>query len=508
MLEKKGLQYSGALLAAVALLGGRAFPTQAAEPSQPELQEQIRALQQKVEELSKQVNGARPNATGSSPAAPGQGPAANAAPGTKTAAPEASGPPPLTWNGITLYGTVDIGVAYINHGAPLSPTFSPALPFVLSNYSNHPLTSLAPNGLSQSRLGISGVEPLGVLDLKGIFKLETNFNPTSGRLTDGPQSLVDNNGRANNNKITGADSSRAGQPFAGAAYVGISSTLLGTLTFGRQNSLMADNLLKYDPQLQSQAFSPISFSGTSGGLGDTEDKALDDTLKYTLSYGPARLAVLYQFGSRGVIPEGSESVDVGFDYAGLSVDALYGKVRGAVAAASLTATQNAAAPGTLAATISDNTAYSFLANYTVKPFKIYFGYEHMRFANPQDPLPANTVTIGGYVLSVVNNTAFTINKVLDYTWTGVRYSATRKLDVTAAYYHFKQNSFAANHCVDTSATSCSGTFEDASLVADYRWTRRFDTYAGVNYSTGSDGLVSGFLFHSAWAPMIGARFSF
>jgi predicted porin len=320
--------------------------------------------------------------------------------------------------------------------------------------------------------------------------------------------LIDNNGRPANNRVTGADSSRAGQPFQGAAYAGISSLIWGTLTFGHQNSLMADDLLKYDPQLQANAFSPIAFSGVSGGLGDTEDKALDSTLKYTLNYGPARFAVLYQFGSRGVVPEGSESVDVGFDYSGLSVDALWGKVRGAVAAASLNAVQNAAAPGTLAGTISDNTAYSLLASYTMKPLKFYVGYEHIKYENPQDPLPVNTVTIGGYVLSVVNNTAFTINKVLDYSWGGVRYSVTNKLDVTGAYYHFKQNSYAANHCANTSSPTCSGTFHDASLVADYRWTRRFDTYAGVNYSSGSDGLASGFLFNTAWAPMIGARFSF
>lgn len=508
MLDGNGFLRSGVALAVAALLAGRAFPARAADPSQQEMQEQIRALQQKVEELSKQVNGANPNAAGTSSATPEPGPPSNATTGEKAAAPKPSGPAPLTWNGITLYGTIDAGIAYLSHGAPLSPTYAPGLPFVLSNYSNHPITSLAPNGLSQSRLGISGVEPLGVSDLKAVFKLETGFNPTSGRLTDGPKSLVDNNGRPNNDKVTGADSSRAGQPFEGAAYVGISSTTLGTLTFGRQNALMADNLLKYDPQLQSNAFSPIAFSGVSGGLGDTEDKALDDSLKYTLSYGPARFAVLYEFGSRGVVSEGSESVDVGFDYAGLSVDALYGKVRGAVAASSLTAAQNAAAPGTLAATISDNTAYSVLASYTANPLKFYFGYEHIRFANPQDPLPVDTVTIGGYVLSVVNNTAFTINKVLDYTWTGVRYSATRKLDLAFAYYHFQQNSYAANHCSDTSATSCSGIFHDASLVADYRWTGRFDTYAGVNYSSGSDGLVSGFLFHVDWAPMIGARFNF
>src|SRR3981081_4509862 len=267
-------------------------------------------------------------------------------------APKTSGPTPITWNGITLYGTIDIGVASLSHGAPLPPTFGAGFPFNLSNYSNHPITSLAPNGLSQSKIGLSGVEPLGVGDFKGIFKLETGFNPTSGRLTDGPRSLIDNNGRPNNNKVTASDSSRAGQPFQGAAYAGMSSSTFGTLTFGRQNSLMADDLLKYDPQLQSQAFSPIGYSGVSGGLGDTEDKTLDDVLKYNFAYGPARIAVLYQFGSRGFVPEGSESFDIGADFAGLSVDALYGKVRGAVAAASLTAAQYAAGHGTIAPTHS------------------------------------------------------------------------------------------------------------------------------------------------------------
>lgn len=417
-------------------------------------------------------------------------------------------PQSLTWNGITLYGTVDVGVAYVSHGAPLSPTYGPGLPFTLSSYSNHPITSLAPNGLSQSKIGLSGVEPLGMRDLKGIFKLETGFNPTSGRLFDGPRSLLDNNGRPNNNRVTASDSSRAGQAFQGAAYAGIGSNILGTVTFGRQNSLMADDLLKYDPQLQSQAFSPIGYAGVSGGLGDTEDKILDNAIKYTITYGPTRFSVLHQFGARGFVPEGSESVDIGADFAGVSVDALYGTVRSAVAAASLNAAQNAAAPGTLAATISDNTAYALMATYTRNRIKLFASYEHMKYANPRDPLPAGTVTIGGYVLSFVNNNAYPISKALDYAWAGIRYTASSKLELSAAYYHFKQNSYAANHCNNDSSVACSGLFHDASVVADCHWTRRFDTYVGVNYSTGSDGLVSGFIHTSVWAPMIGARFNF
>ena len=491
-------------------IGGYAGPTLADDTSDQELREQVKALQKQVEALTKKVNGGNPGANDAPRTAVEQSPTPNRAVNAKEAEapPKTSGPSPISWNGITLYGTIDVGVAYLSHGAGLSQTYGPGLPFVVQNFSNHPLTSLAPNGLSQSKIGLSGVEPLGVGDLKGIFKLETGFNPTSGRLTDGPKSLIDNNGRTNANKNTNSDSSRAGQPFQGGAYAGISSNTFGTLTFGRQNSLMADNLIKYDPQLQSQAFSPIGYSGTSGGLGDTEDKALDNVLKYNFAYGPGRLSVLYQFGSRGFIPVGSESVDAGADFAGLSVDALYGKVRGAVAAASLTAAQNATAPGTLAATISDNTAYALMANYTWHAFKVYSGYQHIKFGNPEDPLPAGTVTIGGYVLSTVNNTAYNINKVLEYSWLGVRWSMTPKFDLTTAYYHFKQNSYAANHCSNTSAGSCSGLFHDASLVADYRWTRRFDTYAGVNYSSGSDGLASGFLYNTDWAPMLGVRFNF
>jgi predicted porin len=469
----------------------------------------VRALLKQVDELSKKAG-----MSGSSSAAPdrgalGSGPSLGPDTTKGVASPsKLAGPPPLVFNGITLYGTVDVGIAYVSHGAPLSNTYGPSLPFVVTNYSNHSITSVADNGLSQSKVGIAGVEPLGVLDLTAVFRVETGFQPTSGRLTDGPRSLVENNGLSNSQKRTASDSSRAGQAFNGLVYAGLSSKTYGAVTFGRQNSLMADDLLKYDPQLQSQAFSPIAYSGASGGLGDTEDKTLDDTIKYSLACGPARLAVLYQFGSRGYQPEGSESVDVGADYGALSVDAVYGKIHAAITATSLTAAQSLLAPGTLAATVSDNTGYSFLATYTVTSIKLYAGYEHMKFANPEHPLPNGTVTIGGYVLSTVNNTSFTIDKILEYSWIGARYPITQRFDVTAAYYHFKQNSYNRNSCSDTSAASCSGTAHDASVVADYRFTRRFDTYAGINYSSASDGLASGFIFNTDWAPMIGVRFNF
>jgi len=80
--------------------------------------------------------------------------------------------------------------------------------------------------------------------------------------------------------------------------------------------------------------------------------------------------------------------------------------------------------------VSDNTAYAILARYAIRSVKMYAGYEHMTYANPKDPLANGTATIGGYVLSVINNTAFTIHKVLQYAWIGARYSITPSLDVS------------------------------------------------------------------------------
>ncbi|HEY0195521.1 MAG TPA: porin, partial [Kofleriaceae bacterium] len=370
------------------------------------LADQVRALQQRLDAVTAAHQPPAPVAAPTT--APEQSPTPNRAVNAKEAgaAPRLAGPPPLSWNGVTLYGTVDVGVAHLSHGAPLSPSYGPSLPFVLQAFSNRPITSLTNNGLSQSKLGLSGVEPLHLADLKALFKLETGFQPTSGRLTDGPRSLLDNNGLPNNQRVTAGDSGRAGQVFQGAAYVGLGSDTFGTLTIGRHQSLMADGLLKYDPQLQSQAFSPIGYSGTSGGFGDTEDKQLDDAIKYAFAYGPGHAAGLYQLGRKGARSIGSASFDLGADYAGLSVDFVWGLVRDAIMAASLNAMQAAAAPGTLAATVSDNTGFAAMASYTISPVKLYAGYEHMRYTNPDDALANGTVTIGGYVLSAINNAAY------------------------------------------------------------------------------------------------------
>jgi predicted porin len=440
----------------------------------------------------------------------------------------------LTWFGVTLYGTVDMGVAYLTHGAPISSQWGPGLPYFVQNFSNHSIATVAGNGLSQSKVGLSGVEPFGD-DWSGVFRIETGFNPWSGRLTDGPGSLTQNNGKAAAVKISAGDSSRAGQAFNGPAYAGVSSKTFGTITFGRQNGLMLDLLTKYDPQQQAQAFSPIALSGTAGGLGDTQSNRLDNAAKYVFNLGPGHLWYIHGFGSAGYIPESSNEVVLGADVGPWSIDALWGVVHGEVAAASLSAANvtalNAAVPlpawsmsNTLGATISDNTGYSVQTSFNLKPVKFYAGWERIKYNNPSHAIPAGSIDIGGYQIgansattanvgNLVNNAAFGIQKIFQVGWVGVRWSVTPQLDVTGAYYGYWQSSYHAtagvkDGCADSSFAQCAGTLDDISLVGDYHWTKRFDTYLGFNWSQVNDGLANGYLFRNDQTYMTGVRFNF
>src|ERR1700676_4485086 len=124
----------------------------------------------------------------------------------------------LTWHGITLYGIVDIGIQNQTHGAPISDYFVGGSAEVVQKNSNHPVTGVTPSNLSNSRVGLQGLEPL-MGDWSGVFKLETFFNPQSGQISDALKSLVQNNGRPLGTQAepgsqnTNVDSSASGQTF-------------------------------------------------------------------------------------------------------------------------------------------------------------------------------------------------------------------------------------------------------------------------------------------------------
>jgi predicted porin len=283
----------------------------------------------------------------------------------------------LTWNGITLYGIVDVGLSYETHGAPSNDYFPAGIENIVQKNSNNSVTAVTPNNLSQSRIGLSGNEPIAG-DWAGVFRAETYFNPQSGDISDALKSLTQNNGRAAAVQTTNVDSSIAGQLF-GVAYAGFASPTVGSFTFGRQLTTVADGISKYDPLYASNAFSLIGFSGTTAGGGDTEDRRLDQMVKYVGNYDWAHVGALYQFGGSTGSTNTAYQFSVGGEFAGLSVDAYYAKKYDAVSVSALSAKQvgELTATGTppvlgslagsgltvsnsLSGTVSDNTTYGLM----------------------------------------------------------------------------------------------------------------------------------------------------
>ena len=151
------------------------------------------------------------------------------------------------------------------------------------------------------------------------------------QLANGPRSLIENNGNILANQSANGDSSRAGQAFNSEAYAGLSNKTFGTLTGGRLNSLSLDTVTAYDPMGGSYAFSAFGSSGKTVGVGHSED-ARYNPVKYMVNIGQFRAGGLYQFGgyNQGNGSNGAYEAQIGGDFGGLSVDAIYSYVKDAV----------------------------------------------------------------------------------------------------------------------------------------------------------------------------------
>jgi predicted porin len=423
----------------------------------------------------------------------------------------------LTWHGITLYGVIDIGLQYDTHSAPFTPYRPAASGNIVRQNSNGSVFGVTPSNMGQSRVGLQGIEPL-TADLSGIFQLETFFNPQSGELADSLKSLAVNNGRSLTAQTVNVDGSSAGQAFQ-TAWVGIKSARFGTLTFGRQVTLLMQGVIKYDPNYNATAFGLLGASNTYSGGGAQEDNRLDSTAKYVLEFNDlVHLGAFYKFNDSSGSANTAVQANVGADYAGASVDAYYSKENSAITATYLTAAQVAKLPAlgyslsnSLAATISDNTAYSLMALYKLDLLKFFAGYEYIKYANPTRPLSAGYNDIGGYVLAFVTNTAYAKSKTVNVYWTGVRYTLFPNLDLTAAYYGYNQNAYGTGSqagCSTSAHSTCSGRFDAFSFDADYYFTKHFDAYIGAMYSGVHDGVASGYLNTTNINPTLGVRYKF
>jgi predicted porin len=155
---------------------------------------------------------------------------------------------------VTLYGTIDNALTYVNHAAGSKNLWS------LGNASS--------GDLSGTRWGIKGNEDLGG-GLAAIFQLENGFDPSTGKLNQG------------------------GRIFGRQAYVGLTSNAYGTVTLGRQ----------YDPLIDLvQGITEDNYFGSAfatAGDVDNYDNSfrVSNTVKYASPvWSGFQFETMYAFG--------------------------------------------------------------------------------------------------------------------------------------------------------------------------------------------------------------------
>ncbi|WP_175873190.1 porin [Burkholderia sp. BCC0397] len=152
---------------------------------------------------------------------------------------------------VTLYGVTDVGIAYAN------------------NVGGHSQYSMASGNLSGGRWGLRGAEDLGG-GLKTLFVLESGFSIVSGKLGQG------------------------GAEFGRQAYVGLSSSNIGTITFGRQYDLINDlNYMSVAAQMWA-----VYTASHPGDVDNTDGtNHVNNSIKFrSVSYGGLSFAGFYSFG--------------------------------------------------------------------------------------------------------------------------------------------------------------------------------------------------------------------
>ena len=474
---------------------------------------------------------------------------------------------PLSYAGFTLYGTYDAGLSYQTNGAAYNAAWNNGVNSFVTKQSKGVKWLWTPNGLSQSVVGIKMSQDLSPLGLAGwslVGTVELGYNPLYGYLADAQRSQVQNNGKALVLQSANADSSRTGQWDNSQAFIGLSNKTFGTLTVGRVNSLSLDTINAYDPMGGSYAFSPLGFSGSYAGFGNTEAARANTAVKYRVDYMNYRAGGLVQWGGydQGNGTAGLYQGQVGADfklfgdtpYAGtLSLDAVGSYAKDVVNLGTFTGSCAVATSGPikgqvactsgipqyynntdLQATLSNNVGFLLAAKYKWQGLTAFGGFGWFRQSNPSDDYLNGFETIGGWNVPATivgskkfptqwtNYTNYNVPRIAPYFWFGAKYAVNSQIDVTAAYYYQQQTDYNTSVCASANTTflepngskftvtrlnsgKCAGTQDAFSFLIDYRPVKRVDLYAGLMLSNVYGGFANGFQATQNISPMAGLR---
>jgi hypothetical protein len=281
------------------------------------------------------------------------------------------------------------------------------------------------------------------------------------------------------------------------------------------------------------------------------------SVKYQVAYNGFRAGGLVQVGGYDADNSSKEAAqaDLGFDYAGLSVDAIYAYAQDAISLGTYGSVATFGVPAgdptdTLKATLQNISAEVIAAKYKWNALTLYGGYEHSDLSNPTDSWATAAEAAGlfmnhlnGGYPGVIQSNAYPNDKILQVAWVGAKYGILSNLDAVAGYYYEWQNNYtgaitkyntayvwaagvkpgtaAGIGCAPnpqqpgpglapqgSNSSQCAGSTWAVSGMLDWRPVKRVDLYAGVMYSKVTGGMASGFLQNNNVATTAGVKVAF
>jgi predicted porin len=405
---------------------------------------------------------------------------------------------------LSLYGILDAGMVQMTGAGNISPNFvTGAVPTGSAGTRVGTVRGMMNGGESQSRWGIKGSEDLGDGN-KAFFQLESAIDLGSGQL--GTSGLSGSNGIAGaastptRNMI--ADTSLNGQLFNRNAFIGLSNTDLGAVSFGRQNSVQLDVITAtgggYDP-VNAQMFSPINFSGVYGGGGTTDNARVDNAIKYANKFGNFNVNVLYAFGgiAGSSTARSNAELNAGYEADTFGVQAAMQQANDTtvISPGTTGAAPNliAAGPYTVNAQFVKLTSYMLTGRYKVtEPLMLKAGFERMEYNAPSNfaaDQGMNTI----YSYTIATATAFSgPQRNLNVYWLGGNYDVSSKTKVSVGYYDVEQPAYGAG-----TGTTASGSDKYFSAMVEYNLSKKTNVYAafmqdkksGALSATANNGLT-------------------
>ncbi|MGF6545938.1 porin [Paraburkholderia youngii] len=330
---------------------------------------------------------------------------------------------------VTLYGIADVGIENINNTS-----------------TGGAQTRVVSGNLSGSRWGLKGVEDLGG-GMKAIFQLESGFNINDGTTAQSTRGL-------------GANAATTSRLFGRQAWVGLSYRGQ-QLTFGRQNALLYEQAVAFDPMGASSRYSVLSLDYAMAAR-------IDNSAKYTGVFGPLTAQAMYS--TRYDTGYGSEVP--GAQITGRFFSGALSFAQGPLAASVSYEQRNS---NTVATNTSTERRATAAASYVFGPAKGFAGYRYLRASNAF--LPANPIRVAnGSEASAAN-----------LYWAGAQYSVTPAFLLTATGYYQDVHSTGGDPWL-------------AVLCADYLLSKRTDLYATAAFARNKDGSALGVNGYGTVAP--------